>query len=273
MNRKLITGVVAGSALSSVLALSACGSSTDAKPVAKTTPSVSATAHTMSASSAARGGVVDGKMLATMVADAMVASKTAHMALATNGKPGGEGDYKFGNPVSVDMKMSQQGMDLEIVQTDGAVYVKGIPGLPKPWLKVNPQGTDAFSKAMSSMGDLSKSSDPRAAISMMNGVKGRDLGTARVGGVATRHFAFKIKLSAYGKLLSPQMLKAAKGTIKDPIATDYWLGDDNLPRKVTSVVTLKGGKKQSTQITYSDWGKPVNIVAPPAAQVATPPSR
>lgn len=224
----------------------------------------------MSSTMVAHGGVVNGQMMATMVADAMIAKKTAHMSLSTNGKPVGEGDYEFSNPVNVDMKMSQQGLNLEIVQVRGVIYIKGIPGLPKPWVKADPKGTDPFSKAMSSMGDLSKSNNPRAAIAMMKGVKGRDLGTAQVGGVPTRHFAFEIGLSSYGKLLSPQLLAGVRKAIKGPIATDYWVGADNLPRKITSIVPLLG-KKQSTEITYSDWGKPVHIVAPPAAQVGRVP--
>lgn len=170
------------------------------------------------------------------------------------------------------MKMSQQGLNLEVVQVGGVIYVKGIPGLPKPWIKVDPKGNDAFSKGMSPMTDLAESSDPRALVSTMRGVRGKYLGTEQVGGESTRHYLFRIPISSYGKVLSPATFKALRSTVKRPIATDYWVGGDNLPRKwATSMVV--SGKKTVSELTYSEWGKPVKIVAPPASQVVTPPSR
>jgi len=194
--------------------------------------------------------VVDGQALATEMVDAMITSKTAHTTLSTDGKPLGEGDYEFANPLKVSMKVSQQGMNMEVVQVGGITYIKGIPGTSKPWFKLDPQGTDPFSKAMSSVADLSKSNDPRALVSMMEGVKGRDVGTEQVGGVSTKHYAFEVPLSAYGKVLSPQVLKLMEGMVKGPIAMGYWVDDDNLPRKLSTVMVLSG-KKSTTEITYT----------------------
>ena len=264
MNRKLTT---AATATVLIVALSACGSSTDAKPPAK-----NATSPSSSPSSPAHAadGAVDGQEVATKIVDAMLAKKTAHMSIANNGTPTMEGDYEVGNPVKVAMKVSQEGLKLEVVQVGGVIYLKGIPGTTKPWIKVNPKGTDAFSKAMASLGDISKSNDPRAMVKTMEGVKGKHIGTEQVGGGSTEHYLFQIPISAYATVLSPEALKAMQGMVKGPIATEYWVGEDNLPRKMTTTM-LVGGKKQLTQLTSSNWGKPVNIVAPPAAQVGPPP--
>jgi hypothetical protein len=256
MNRKLITA--AATALA-VVALSACGSSTDAKPAA---------------GGAVAGGAVDGQAVATKMADAMIGMKAAHTTLSIDGTPIAEGDFSFSSPPQLTMKVSQP-IKLQIVQVGGVTYFKGIPGMTasRPWFKLDPKATDAFSKAMSSVGDLPTRYDPRALVSMLGGIKGRDMGTAQVGGVSTRHYAFEVPLSAHDKVLSPQQLKGLQGLTSGPIATDYWVGDDNLPRKVTSVIPLRGKKPQSTEMTYSDWGKPVSIIAPPAAQVGTPPRK
>ena len=265
MNRKLTTAAIATVL---IVALSACGSSTDAEPPAKNAASPSASP---SSPAHAAHGAVDGREVATKMADAMLAKKTAHMSMTTNGTPTMTGDSEVGNPIKVAMKISQQGLKLEVVQVSGLLYIKGIPGTTKPWIKVDPKGTDAFSKAMASVSnEISKSSDPRALVETMEGVKGKHVGTEQVGGDSTEHYLFLIPISSYAKVLSPAGLKALKGMVKGPIANDLWVGEDNLPRKMATTMVV-GGKKQLTELTYSDWGKPVNIVAPPAAQVGTPP--
>jgi hypothetical protein len=268
MNRKLIAAVGA----TAVVALSACGSSTDDKPAAKITTARSSSAPATSGQTVEAEGAVDGQALASKMVDAMIASKTAHTTLIVNGASSGEGDYEFSSPLKVSMKMSQQGLNMEIVQVGGVTFIKGIPGMAKPWLKFDPKGTDTFSKLMSSLVDVSKSNDPRALVSVMEGVKGRDVGSEQMDGVPTEHYAFEVPLSAYGRVLSPEVLKLMQGMVKGPIAMGYWVDAGNLPRKLSSVMEISG-KKQSTEITYSDWGKPVNIAAPPAAQVGKLPGQ
>lgn len=271
MNRKLVTAAVAVSAMT---ALGSCGSSSDTKPTAQgagsSSSSTTSTAYDVSAIAVAADGSVDGRILATKMSDAMLASKSVHAtsdSTASNtGAVAGESDFEFSDPVKVAMKFSMKGMNLEAVAVGGFVYIKGIPGTTKPWLKVDPKGTDAFSVAMSPVAGLSKSADPRLLNVLIGGIKGHYLGTERVGGVWTGRFAFELPMSAL-----PAGLTAGPGMEDAHVAMDYWGGDDSLPRKVTTVIEL-GGKKESTGSTYSDWGKPVNIVAPPAAEVGPPPS-
>lgn len=271
MNRKLVTAAVAVSAMT---ALGACGSSSDTKPAARGdgSPSSSTTSagYDVSAIAVAADGSVDGRSLATKMSDAMLASKSVHATsdgtAPNTGAVAGESDFEFSNPVKVAMKFSMKGMNLEAVAIGGLVYIKGIPGTTKPWLKVDPKGTDAFSVAMSSVAGLSKSADPRLLNVLIGGIKGHYLGTEQVDGVWTGRFSFQLSMSAL-----PAGLTARPGMEGAHVAMDYWVGDDNLPRKVTTVIEVDG-KKESTGSTYSGWGKPVNIVAPPAAQVGPPPT-
>jgi hypothetical protein len=135
--------------------------------------------------------------------------------------------------------------------------------MTKPWLKVDPKG--ALGKAMSALGDLSKKSNPKVMVSMMEGVTGKVIGTEQVGGVSTQHYAFVIPISAYGKAFGPELPKQAGMT--KPLAVDFWVGDDFLPRKVN--VVIDAGVKTETSVTHLNCGKPVSIVAPPAAQLGT----
>jgi hypothetical protein len=205
---------------------------------------------------------------------AIVVSKTARMAQTLNGAPPGEGEIEFSDPVKVAYTSAQSQM--EIVAVGGVTYVKAVAGTStKPWFKLDPKATDAYSKSMSAVNDVSRSVDPRLMVSMMDGVVGQGLGTEEVGGVPTEHYTFQIPFSGVSKMLSPEVLKVMQamvkqGTLKMPMAADYWVGNDNLPRRLAIVMEVSG-QKQTTEATFSDWGKPVNIVAPPAAQVGPRP--
>ena len=40
------------------------------------------------------------------------------------------------------MEMAIQGQTLQIVSAGGIIYMKGLPGSSKPWVKIDPKGTD-----------------------------------------------------------------------------------------------------------------------------------
>jgi hypothetical protein len=157
-------------------------------------------------------------------------------------------------------------MITEMVQVGGVTYLKAMPHAAKPWVKLDPNGTGPFAQAMKPEGGPSNATDPRALVSLMAGVKGLDRGRAQVDGVSTRLYSFQITPPSHGKVLSPQTLKTLKGMTKTPITMSYWIGDDNLPRKITVPMEVNG-MKQEAVMTYSDWGKPVRIAAPPASQI------
>jgi hypothetical protein len=59
-------------------------------------------------------------------------------------------------------------------------------------------------------------------------------------------------------------LKGARGT-----STLYLDGND-LPLRAESLVTGTAKSDTATVVTYSGWGEPVTITAPPAADVVDP---
>lgn len=48
-----------------------------------------------------------------------------------------------------------------------------------------------------------------------------------------------------------------------------WIGPNNLPLQTVTHISMPGKQTRSETTTYSDWGKSVDIQAPPANQVAT----
>jgi hypothetical protein len=98
----------------------------------------------------------------------------------------------------------------------------------------------------------------------------REVGVETVDGVKTRHFTGTVSpREALGKLDADTRAKM-EGMYQQmgasPIAFDIWVGDDNLPRKMTSKLDTSGGPVSMTAV-YRDYGKPVDIQAPPAGQV------
>ena len=76
-------------------------------------------------------------------------------------------------------------------------------------------------------------------------------------------------------MLSPATLNKGQemleqGTLKMPLTVDYWVSDDNLVRAIV-IVMEAGGKKVVTTTGYWYWGRPVDIIAPPAAEVGPRP--
>ena len=202
MNRKLITA----GATCAIVALSACGATTDAKPAAMTTTAAPSAAPTTSSHPTAEGDAVDGQAVAMKVMDAIVASQTAHMSKAIEGKTVDEGDIEFTTPVKWATKRSSPGVPFEMVLVGGVGYMKGPPGISrKPWFVL-----ESDPKAGPSMDDLFKGDDPREILLMIEGVTGKALGAKQVSGVSTRQYAFEIPISSFVKAFGPAVSKGDK---------------------------------------------------------------
>lgn len=103
----------------------------------------------------------------------------------------------------------------------------------------------------------------------------RVVGEEAVDGVRTTHYAGTVsvmrlledsKLSAEDRE-STRKLYEALGM--DRMNLDLWVGPDDLPVKQVSVMPVKFSKPiaQKVTITFTDWGKPVDLTPPPADQV------
>jgi len=256
MKTKLITTV----ALSGALALAGCTSSgttggqgAPANPssssAAATSSSASAAATSSSASAAATSSsapaTASARELGDRMAQAIVDAKSGKGKATASGAASLNITMEFVlvDPTKMDMHatMSTSGTNLEMVVKGGVFYMKGLPSAAtggKPWIKAEPNGTDAFSKQMSTQ--LQSLGDPRQMTKAFAG------GTAKLVGEegGLRHYT-------------------VTGT-SSGANVDVYLDKDDRPAKF--VVTASG---VTASAEYSDWGAPVTVTEPPADQVGT----
>lgn len=243
--------LVAASGLTvAALTLAGCSSAGSTGTVAAPPASTSASAAPSTSAgggAAAVGSTVDGKELATTMKAAMEKAKTGKAVMAVSGQASTTAnmDFDYSDPAKqlAHMTMKVESLDIESVVDGQTVYMKGFPSAltgGKEWIKFDPNGTDAFSKAMKQgMGDAT---DPNAAINAMNGA------------------TVKVKSST-----ADSTTYELTGITGDSGATmQMTVGSDGLPQK--SVVDAAGA---TVTLTYSDWGTPVAITVPDASQVGT----
>ncbi len=206
-------------------------------------PPVTSSAPASTSSSASAAG--SAEELGERMAQAMVAAKSGKGTATASGVASLDlvMEFVFVDPTKMDMHatMKTSGMNLEMVVKGGVFYMKGLPTAAtggKAWIKADPNGTDAFSKQMSSQ--LQSIGDPRQITKSLSG------GTAKLVGEENG-------LRHYTVTGAPQVT-----------AMEVYLDKDERPAKF--VVTASG---ITATAEYSDWGVPVTITEPPADQVGT----
>lgn len=159
------------------------------------------------------------------------------------------------------MSLALLGDGIEAILVDKTMYVK-VPGLSseKPWLKLSLRSGPL---ASSGLGALNMAS-------MLKGLEGalsvKPRGQENVDGVATTRYAVTVDAA---KALAAQGLDSLVPSAgKSPkVVYDLWVDDDDLVRKLA----MKTGSA-SVQMTFSAYGEPVTITAPPASEVGKSPA-
>ena len=246
------TKSLAAVALVAALGLSACGDA--GGDSTGTTSSGSSSSSSSAASGQQPGATVDGGELATRMTAAMVkaGSGTLSLDLGTEGKATGSFTMK-GGVMEQQMTMPIEGQTMQIVSAGGVIYMKGLPGSKKPWVKIDPKADDPVSQMFAGLaGDMG---DPRQLAKALEGTKATVVSSTA-------------DASTYDVTIDPKaLLGAAAGSAvpaTEPVKARYTLDADDRPTLM--VVDVQA---QSLKITFGDWGKPVSISAPPADQVGT----
>ncbi len=256
---------LAAIALASALALavSGCGGSattTTAPPTTGATASGStaASVSTPAPPAPAAEATIDGSTLVTKMTDAMMKAGSGTMTMEMVGSGASASAQQMstkakfavsGSTMNVQATMGIMGQQMELISLDGVMYLKSalFAGSGKPWIKVDPNGTDAFSKQMAP--SLKQSADLRASLEVYKGSTATLVDTSS----GLRHY----RLSNVTVTISPTAAPVSQ-------KVDLWLDDQDRPAKMTT--TTSG---VTMQVTYSDWGAPVTITAPPADQVGS----
>lgn len=152
---------------------------------------------------------------------------------------------------------------ISVIATGGLFYLRSdqlVPG--GKWLEIDP---DADSGLGALIGQLGGSSDPAASIEVLGGAtEVTATGEEEIDGTPTTAYRVVLPREAVADSLGadPQVAQLLPETLE----YDVWVDADDLVRRVTSTVEVQGASSTTT-VTYTDYGQPVDVQAPPAAQV------
>jgi hypothetical protein len=162
---------------------------------------------------------------------------------------------------------------LQQVFVDKTIYMK-IPMLTqmsggKPWVKISL--ADLGQQTGMNFDELfqqTQQMDPVQMTKLMTASKdAREVGKETIDGVETTHYKGTYDLSQAAAKLPAEQREAFQKEIKSggvsSVPFDLWVDGQQLPRKMTA--TAPGGT--AATIVFRDFGQPVTISAPPAAQV------
>jgi hypothetical protein len=185
----------------------------------------------------------------------------------------------FGDP----MEMRLVGQDLFAKVPDAA---RADVGTDKPWVRINPDGTDPFSQVLGgSLTQVVAQNDSARTIEQI-----RRAGTlvksehTQLAGRSATHYWIDVELAKLGGELpagvDAAVVKQLQGKVSK-LDLELWLDDGARPEQVLidlspmlAAAGAPAGSGAKITTDYSAWGAPVDVEAPPPDQVGsitTPP--
>jgi hypothetical protein len=265
----------AGGAMAAALVLSGCGSGSNSP----SQPGGNAGANPGAAS------VGSLTQLADLITKQSTQKQAAHVKISvdTQGQAiSGEGDMRFGDKPAMDLKLAVPEMtEVTLRFVDDAFYFKLseeiTPG--KPWVKIDTNGTDPLSQTLgAAVKEFKENGDPSQMVKQLQAA-GEITGTKKeqLNGKDTTHYTVTVDVNKMiANQQDPQLKQLMEAAAKAGITTyplDVWLDSDGLPARLSANTPVTDPTSQKTQevkfqADYTDWGKQVNVTAPPADQIA-----
>jgi hypothetical protein len=252
--------------------LAACSGSASSAASAGTSASSQQSSSSSGASAAKPAG--DLKELAERMSAAAKAKSTAQVALTTGSVATMNGAIRYrGNAADMSVTTNAGGQQIKLVLVDGVAYVstgQRIQG--KSWAKISGTGKDPLSRALGPvLTTLGTSMDVSQQLAKEPDAKIVSSSSTQLGGVPVTKYTVSVserdllaQLSGFGltDTQRAQLEAQFKGAHGESVL--YVDGADLMRRAENKVV---GGKAPSTQsvVTYSHWGDPVDISAPPTS--------
>jgi hypothetical protein len=197
----------------------------------------------------------------------------------------GTGTIKFGDPVAEKMTMSTSAGSEQVVLVNNVFYVQ-IPGMQdvtsKPWIKIDPNDTTNPANQLFSalVNSIKENADPSQMIKNLEAggtLTGTD--TEQLNGQATTHYKITVDIDKMIANQTDPTMKQMLGMAEQQGLRNYpvevWLDGHGLPLQTTIDMPALSGAPGSggvSTVTYTNWGTPVTISAPPDDQVGTMPS-
>jgi major membrane immunogen (membrane-anchored lipoprotein) len=222
-----------------------------------------------------QGDEVDPADFVKTVSDGLEASTTAHLTMdvsaGKSGKLTADGDVDYtSTPPSMAMTMSLPAGagDMDIRMVDGLVYMSmGQLTQGKFW-KIDPSDPKGPLASMG-MDKMMDQMDPAKSLELMQD------GISKVTYVGDEdglhHYALTVDLQKMMAAMGGKLPQAALSQLPDTLTYDLWLDEQNRFTKMSLDDLPMGGTSGSMEMNLSDWGKDVDIAAPPADQVTEMP--
>lgn len=229
------------------------------------------------------------KLLAEDLGKKSSEKSTAHMvfkAEAAGQTIEGSGDVKLGSQPAMQMDMGLPGMgQMAMRLVDDVFYVK-LPQEVQPgksWVRIDPNGTDPASKALAaSLKQMKEQGDPSQMLKQLEGA-GEITGSKQedLNGKPTTHYTVTVDVNKAAQQSGmEEMIGAARQAGITTIPLDVWVDQESLPVRIAMEMNIKDPSQPNGQqvpvkfsVDYTDWGKPVNVAAPPPAEVGQLPQR
>ncbi|HJQ07585.1 MAG TPA: DUF6612 family protein [Nocardioides sp.] len=274
-----------------VTGLAACGSgggndsplaagSTSTAATSSATSSTTATSTTAASSPAAgssapevsAGSTLSASDMAAIIKSGVSSIGTAHETLTMNTAASGtavqmhaEADVQM-SPLAMSMTMTMGPTQIDEMLVDGVMYMKA-PGMTPSgkWVKLD---IAQMGQMMGGSGLTDALTNPLGMMDKMTGfiTKATYVGPDTVSGAAAKHYRMTVDLKAAMAKLFPKLPSSATANVGPTADEDIWVDDQG--RAVKTVVNFGSG---SMTTLLSDFGKKVDVQAPPASQVTTAP--
>jgi hypothetical protein len=244
-----------------VLGLSACSSDSSGSGSDRTASAGQSTEQTEEVVEDA-GYTVDDFVSRITRAAVEAGSVTTTMSTTTSGiTMNMTSDVVFtGTSQNMRATVDMQGTALDMVVVDGIVYMSMGELTGGKFIKVDP--SDPNDPMASSFAGLDSQLDPTASIKTLDGAivsvdKSGD--PVELDGVQAQPYTVVVDTA---KMNNPAMSEVPAGTLPAQISYTYWVGEDDLMRKVA--MEMDG---TTLEMLMTGWGTPLEILAPSADQI------
>lgn len=252
--------------------LTACGNGSTTATMGSSTSSSVATSPAATASTTgtdlAPGSSISNADMAALLKSSSQSFSTAHAQMTMNMSAAGqnqqmEADADISmNPLAESMTMTVSGQQMQALLVDGSMYIKSAAMGSDKWIKID---LSALSSMMGGSGMTDMLSNPVSMIEQMSTyiTKATYVGDESLNGATAKHYTMSVDLKAMMKKLAPS---APTSQLPAAGKEEIWIDDQG--HLVKTVADF--GTSDMTML-MSDFGKSVNVQAPPSSEVTDMP--
>jgi hypothetical protein len=204
--------------------------------------------------------------------------KADSVAMKMEGTAAGEklsvqGVIDLRDPLKMEMTVEDPKEGSTTVRMIGSIFYVEVPEAEradmggKRWIKLDLAAAGAQAGMDLDFAKQFEGIDPTKQVKTLLATEGvTAVGEETVNGVRTVHYSVTAPVSAYLEQFDAETRKAVdqelnKNGVKE-VKIDLWIDEQYLPRRAHVVM----GTMSDLTIDYTDYGKPVNIEAPPASE-------